>query len=141
MEKHITIPSNSTNAILDLNLDEDEGKVDEERVQNKLQIKRQKKTGTRRKIKIEFIQNKIKRQVSFSKRKNNLLKKAYELNMLTGTEVFLLVASEARNVYTYATSKLQLLLMKPESISSFFFTNSTFNLFFFVLICAIASSR
>src|SRR3972149_11253598 len=138
MEKHITIPSNSTNAILDLNLDEDEGKVDEERVQNKLQIKRQKKTGTRRKIKIEFIQNKIKRQVSFSKRKNNLLKKAYELNMLTGTEVFLLVASEARNVYTYATSKLQLLLMKPESISSFFFfTNSTFNLFFFVLICAI----
>src|SRR3989304_6870907 len=121
MEKHITIPSNSTNAILDLNLDEDEGKVDEERVQNKLQIKRQKKTGTRRKIKIEFIQNKIKRQVSFSKRKNNLLKKAYELNMLTGTEVFLLVASEARNVYTYATSKLQLLLMKPESISSFFF--------------------
>lgn len=38
---------------------------------------------------------------------NCLLFKAYELSVLTGTQVMLLVASETGHVYTFATKKLQ----------------------------------
>jgi len=73
-----------------------------------------KKKGGRRKINIEFIENKSRRHVTFSKRKAGLIKKAYELSTLTGTQVLLLVASETGNVYTFATPKLQPLITKPE---------------------------
>jgi len=72
------------------------------------------KRGGRRKIQIEFIENKSRRHVTFSKRKAGLIKKAYELSTLTGTQVLLLVASETGNVYTFATPKLQPLITKPE---------------------------
>jgi len=72
------------------------------------------KKGGRRKINIEFIENKSRRHVTFSKRKAGLIKKAYELSTLTGTQVLLLVASETGNVYTFATPKLQPLITKPE---------------------------
>jgi len=70
--------------------------------------------GCRRKINIEFIENKSRRHVTFSKRKAGLIKKAYELSTLTGTQVLLLVASETGNVYTFATPKLQPLITRPE---------------------------
>jgi serum response factor len=54
-----------------------------------------------------YIDNKIRRYTTFSKRKTGIMKKAYELATLTGTEVMLLVASETGHVYTYATPKLQ----------------------------------
>ncbi|OQV26086.1 putative Serum response factor [Hypsibius exemplaris] len=66
-----------------------------------------KKTKGRVKIKMEFIDNKLRRYTTFSKRKAGLMKKAYELSTLTGTEVMLLVASETGHVYTFATRKLQ----------------------------------
>ncbi|KNC98511.1 uncharacterized protein SPPG_06208 [Spizellomyces punctatus DAOM BR117] len=72
-----------------------------------------KKSG-RRKIKIEYIDDKSRRHITFSKRKAGIMKKAYELSTLTGTQVLLLVASETGHVYTFATPKLQPLITKPE---------------------------
>ncbi|KAI0269747.1 SRF-type transcription factor (DNA-binding and dimerization domain)-domain-containing protein, partial [Gloeopeniophorella convolvens] len=75
--------------------------------------KSDKKTG-RRKIKIEFIQDKSRRHITFSKRKAGIMKKAYELSTLTGTQVLLLVVSETGLVYTFTTAKLQPLVTQPE---------------------------
>lgn len=68
----------------------------------------------RRKIKIELIEDKSRRHITFSKRKLGIMKKAWELATLTGTQVLLLVASETGHVYTFATPKLQPLITKPE---------------------------
>ena len=46
-----------------------------------------KKTKGRVKIKMEFIDNKLRRYTTFSKRKTGIMKKAYELSTLTGTQV------------------------------------------------------
>ncbi|XP_069578166.1 serum response factor-like isoform X3 [Brachyistius frenatus] len=70
-------------------------------------VKPGKKTRGRVKIKMEFIDNKLRRYTTFSKRKTGIMKKAYELSTLTGTQVLLLVASETGHVYTFATRKLQ----------------------------------
>ncbi|EIM85966.1 SRF-TF-domain-containing protein [Stereum hirsutum FP-91666 SS1] len=75
--------------------------------------KGEKKAG-RRKIKIEFIQDKSRRHITFSKRKAGIMKKAYELSTLTGTQVLLLVVSETGLVYTFTTAKLQPLVTQPE---------------------------
>jgi hypothetical protein len=45
-----------------------------------------------------------KRHISFSKRKAGIMKKAYELSTLTGTQVLLLVVSETGLVYTFTVS-------------------------------------
>lgn len=68
----------------------------------------------RRKIEIRFIQDKSRRHITFSKRKAGIMKKAYELSVLTGTQVLLLVVSETGLVYTFTTPKLQPLVTKPE---------------------------
>ncbi|KAL9711215.1 transcription factor of the MADS box [Leucoagaricus gongylophorus] len=75
--------------------------------------KNDKKAG-RRKIKIEYIQEKSRRHITFSKRKAGIMKKAYELSTLTGTQVLLLVVSETGLVYTFTTAKLQPLVTQPE---------------------------
>ncbi|KAF9046615.1 SRF-type transcription factor (DNA-binding and dimerization domain)-domain-containing protein, partial [Panaeolus papilionaceus] len=67
----------------------------------------------RRKIKIEFIQDKSRRHITFSKRKAGMCC-AYELSTLTGTQVLLLVVSETGLVYTFTTAKLQPLVTQPE---------------------------
>jgi len=66
-----------------------------------------KKTKGRVKIKMEYIGNKLRRYTTFSKRKTGIMKKAYELSTLTGTQVMLLVASETGHVYAFATNKLK----------------------------------
>ena len=82
----------------------------------------------RRKIRIEYIADKARRHITFSKRKAGIMKKvssvmvcrfdahqkAYELSILTGTQVLLLVVSETGLVYTFTTSKLQPLVQKAE---------------------------
>ncbi|KAJ7920424.1 SRF-type transcription factor (DNA-binding and dimerization domain)-domain-containing protein [Mycena leptocephala] len=68
----------------------------------------------RRKIQIEFIQDKSRRHITFSKRKAGIMKKAYELSILTGTQVLLLVVSDTGLVYTFTTAKLQPLVTQPQ---------------------------
>ncbi|KAI8051012.1 hypothetical protein BDF22DRAFT_605607, partial [Syncephalis plumigaleata] len=72
------------------------------------------KRAGRRKIKIEYIEDKSRRHITFSKRKAGIMKKAYELSTLTGTQVLLLVVSETGLVYTFTTPKLQPIVTKPE---------------------------
>ncbi|KAJ1673933.1 transcription factor of the MADS box [Spiromyces aspiralis] len=72
------------------------------------------KRAGRRKIKIEYIEDKSRRHITFSKRKAGIMKKAFELSTLTGTQVLLLVVSETGLVYTFTTPKLQPLVTKPD---------------------------
>ncbi|ORY05649.1 SRF-TF-domain-containing protein [Basidiobolus meristosporus CBS 931.73] len=87
--------------------DDDDGDSDE------VAPKNEKRAG-RRKIKIEYIEDKSRRHITFSKRKAGIMKKAYELSTLTGTQVLLLVVSETGLVYTFTTPKLQPLVTQPE---------------------------
>jgi len=66
------------------------------------------------KIKIEFIEDKTKRNVTFSKRKTGLLKKAFELSAMTESQILALVVSETGNVFSYATDDLLPLLNEEE---------------------------
>lgn len=59
----------------------------------------------RGKIEIKRIENNTNRQVTFCKRRNGLLKKAYELSVLCEAEVALIVFSSRGRVYEYANSK------------------------------------
>ena len=68
----------------------------------------------KRKINIQFIEDKNRRHITFSKRKAGIMKKAFELSTLTGTQVLLLVASETGHIYTFATPKLQPIITKPD---------------------------
>ncbi|ADM11930.1 MADS domain-containing protein [Encephalitozoon intestinalis ATCC 50506] len=74
------------------------------------------KSHGKKKIKLEYISGKNKRSVCFSKRKRGIMKKAYELNILTGTEILLLVASESGHVFTFATDKLKPIITEHEDI-------------------------
>lgn len=49
-----------------------------------------------------------------SRNRTDSFPQAYELSVLTGTQVLLLVVSETGLVYTFTTPKLQPLVTKPE---------------------------
>ncbi|XP_039038625.1 agamous-like MADS-box protein MADS1 isoform X1 [Hibiscus syriacus] len=66
----------------------------------------QKKIG-RGKIKIKRIENTTNRQVTFCKRRNGLLKKAYELSVLCDAEVALFVFSSRGRLYEYANNSVR----------------------------------
>ncbi|KAI5162055.1 hypothetical protein NEAUS03_1898 [Nematocida ausubeli] len=70
----------------------------------------------RKKIRMDFIKDKGRRGVTFSKRKKGIMKKAYELNVLTKCEILLVVASETGHVYTFATPKLQPIIKQHENL-------------------------
>lgn len=59
----------------------------------------------RKKIEIKPITTKLKRQITFSKRKTGLLKKVRELTTLTQTEALVILVSETGNTHTFATPK------------------------------------
>ncbi|KAL6627234.1 hypothetical protein ACP70R_030960 [Stipagrostis hirtigluma subsp. patula] len=58
----------------------------------------------RGKIEIKRIENTTNRQVTFCKRRNGLLKKAYELSVLCDAEVALIVFSSRGRLYEYANN-------------------------------------
>ena len=59
----------------------------------------------RGKIEIKRIENTTNRQVTFCKRRNGLLKKAYELSVLCEAEVALIVFSSRGRLYEYANNR------------------------------------
>lgn len=59
----------------------------------------------RGKIEIKRIENTTNRQVTFCKRRNGLLKKAYELSVLCDAEVALVVFSSRGRLYEYANNR------------------------------------
>lgn len=64
----------------------------------------------RGKIEIKRIENTTNRQVTFCKRRNGLLKKAYELSVLCDAEVALIVFSSRGRLYEYSNNRFLLLL-------------------------------
>ncbi|XP_051199842.1 MADS-box transcription factor 21 [Lolium perenne] len=58
----------------------------------------------RGKIEIKRIENTTSRQVTFCKRRNGLLKKAYELSVLCEAEIALIVFSSRGRLYEYASN-------------------------------------
>ncbi|XP_042015577.1 agamous-like MADS-box protein MADS3 isoform X2 [Salvia splendens] len=58
----------------------------------------------RGRVELKRIENKINRQVTFSKRRNGLLKKAYELSVLCEAEVALIIFSSRGKLYEFATT-------------------------------------
>ena len=69
-----------------------------------MSVSPQRKMG-RGKIEIKRIENTTNRQVTFCKRRNGLLKKAYELSVLCDAEVALIVFSSRGRLYEYANNR------------------------------------
>ncbi|KAK4269675.1 hypothetical protein QN277_022802 [Acacia crassicarpa] len=59
----------------------------------------------RRKTEMKRIENKTNRQLTFSKRRNGLLKKAFELSVLCDVEVALIVFSANGKLYEFSSSR------------------------------------
>nr|UXR27444.1 MADS transcription factor SEP1 [Nigella integrifolia] len=58
----------------------------------------------RGKVELKRIENKINRQVTFAKRRNGLLKKAYELSVLCDAEVAAIIFSSRGKLYEFCSS-------------------------------------
>ncbi|XP_010257957.1 PREDICTED: truncated transcription factor CAULIFLOWER A [Nelumbo nucifera] len=58
----------------------------------------------RGRVQLKRIENKINRQVTFSKRRNGLLKKAHEISVLCDAEVAVIVFSTKGKLFEYATN-------------------------------------
>ncbi|CAB11185.1 DNA-binding transcription factor, MADS-box Map1 [Schizosaccharomyces pombe] len=61
-----------------------------------------------------YLEDRQKRQNTFTKRKAGIFKKANELALLTGSEVMVLVVSETGLVHTFSTPKLENVVKSPE---------------------------
>ncbi|XP_041991406.1 floral homeotic protein AGAMOUS-like isoform X1 [Salvia splendens] len=77
----------------------------------------QRKNG-RGKIAIKRIENTTNRQVTFCKRRNGLLKKAYELSVLCDAEVALVVFSTRGRLYEYANNSVKATIERYKKASS-----------------------
>nr|ABG49526.1 FUL-like protein 2 [Sinofranchetia chinensis] len=72
----------------------------------------------RGRVQLKRIENKINRQVTFSKRKTGLLKKAHEISVLCDADVALIVFSTKGKLYEYSTeSGMDRILEKYERYS------------------------
>ncbi|KAF6145465.1 hypothetical protein GIB67_032588 [Kingdonia uniflora] len=72
----------------------------------------------RGKIEIKRIENTTNRQVTFCKRRNGLLKKAYELSVLCDAEVALVVFSSRGRLYEYANNSVKQTIERYKKASS-----------------------
>ncbi|KAG4923075.1 hypothetical protein JHK87_048615 [Glycine soja] len=72
----------------------------------------------RGRVELKRIENKINRQVTFAKRRNGLLKKAYELSVLCDAEVALIIFSNRGKQYEFCSgSSTNFLLPKLAALS------------------------
>ncbi|KAF2569992.1 hypothetical protein F2Q70_00000492 [Brassica cretica] len=82
----------------------------------------------RGKIEMKKIENATSRQVTFSKRRNGLLKKAYELSVLCDAQVSLIVFSQRGRLYEFSSSEYASLIL----FSILLFTFITVLYYYFV---------
>lgn len=71
----------------------------------------------RGKIHIKRIENSTSRQVTFSKRRGGLLKKAYELSVLCDAEVGLIIFSSTGKLFEFASSNMKRILERHAKIN------------------------
>lgn len=72
------------------------------------------KMKERVKVPVKYIENKTRRHVTFAKRRLGIMKKAYELSVLTGANILLLILSRTGLVYTFTTPKLEPIVRDDE---------------------------
>jgi hypothetical protein len=75
----------------------------------------------RGRVELKRIENKINRQVTFAKRRNGLLKKAYELSVLCDAEVALIIFSNRGKLYEFCSTSRY----SPKQINHFFNLQTT----------------
>ncbi|KAG6508320.1 hypothetical protein ZIOFF_033694 [Zingiber officinale] len=69
----------------------------------------------RGRVQLKRIENKINRQVTFSKRRSGLLKKAHEISVLCDAEVALVIFSAKGKLYEYSTdARMEMILERYE---------------------------
>ncbi|XP_019460409.1 PREDICTED: MADS-box transcription factor 1-like isoform X1 [Lupinus angustifolius] len=66
----------------------------------------------RGRVELKRIENKINRQVTFAKRRNGLLKKAYELSVLCDAEVALIIFSNRGKLYEFCSSSSMIYMLE-----------------------------
>ncbi|KAI9199450.1 uncharacterized protein BJ171DRAFT_462368 [Polychytrium aggregatum] len=66
----------------------------------------------RKKIRIQQITDERNRQVTFVKRKYGLIKKAYELSVLCGCEIGLIIFSHNNKLVQYTSSDMDRVLLR-----------------------------
>ncbi|KAI7858950.1 hypothetical protein BDC45DRAFT_433537 [Circinella umbellata] len=71
----------------------------------------------RKKIKIQTIQDERNRQVTFLKRKNGLMKKAYELSVLCDCQVALIIFNTHGKLVQYASTDIDRILMQYTEVN------------------------
>ncbi|CAI9786747.1 unnamed protein product [Fraxinus pennsylvanica] len=73
----------------------------------------------RGRVQLKRIENKINRQVTFSKRRTGLLKKAHEISVLCDAEVALIVFSPQGKLFQYATDSCMEKILEHYEIYSY----------------------
>uniref|UniRef100_A0A665TDJ9 Myocyte-specific enhancer factor 2D homolog n=1 Tax=Echeneis naucrates TaxID=173247 RepID=A0A665TDJ9_ECHNA len=66
----------------------------------------------RKKIQIQRITDERNKQVTFTKRKFGLMKKAYELSVLCDCEIALIIFNHANKLFQYASTDMDKVLLK-----------------------------
>ncbi|KAJ4713239.1 MADS-box transcription factor [Melia azedarach] len=85
----------------------------------------------RGRVELKRIENKINRQVTFAKRRNGLLKKAYELSILCDAEVALIIFSNRGKLYEFCSTSRYLLL----SLCVYTFTYILYMIIYYEWLC------
>uniref|UniRef100_A0A8C5FLY4 Myocyte-specific enhancer factor 2D homolog n=1 Tax=Gadus morhua TaxID=8049 RepID=A0A8C5FLY4_GADMO len=66
----------------------------------------------RKKIQIQRITDERNKQVTFTKRKFGLMKKAYELSVLCDCEIALIIFNHSNKLFQYASTDMDKVLLK-----------------------------
>lgn len=90
----------------------------------------------RGRVQLKRIENKISRQVTFSKRRSGLLKKAHEISVLCDAEVALIVFSTKGKLFEYSTDSRFLHLHPNSDLPNFYASFSIlFSWWNFMVFC------
>ncbi|CAA3016105.1 agamous-like MADS-box AGL62 [Olea europaea subsp. europaea] len=84
----------------------------------------EKKTKGRRKIEIRKIDNKNSLQVTFSKRRTGLFKKAAETSLLCGANIVILIQSPGNKFFTFGEPSVESILNRYQFLDDSFSTES-----------------
>ncbi|KAM5557225.1 hypothetical protein ABKV19_024556 [Rosa sericea] len=79
----------------------------------------------RGKIEVKRIENATSRQVTFSKRRNGLFKKAFELSVLCDVEVAVIIFSQKGRLYEFSSSDMQKTIKQYHKHAKGVLTNTT----------------
>lgn len=82
------------------------------KIENRHNKKKNKFIMGRKKIQIERIPDERNRQVTFTKRKFGLMKKAYELSILCDCEIAVVIFNSQNKLFQYASTDMDKILLK-----------------------------